>query len=511
MSAQPLSPQPDPTQHPDTSSPPVAAVVVLAAGAGTRMKSRLPKVMHPIAGRPLVWHAIRAAAALGPADLVTVVGHGREVVTEFITRELPDVRLAVQDEQLGTGHAVACGLAGASAPAGIVLVTYGDVPLLTADSLRELAAEHARSANAVTVLTARVSDPTGYGRIVRDGSGALTGIVEHKDATEAQRGIDEINSGVYAFDGTFLTEALPRIKAANAQGEQYLTDLVSFAALDGLSLGTVQATDPVEIEGVNDRVQLAELAAELNRKLVRKAQRSGVTVLDPSTTWIHADVQIGRDTVIAPGTSLEAGTVIGEDCRIGPDTTLSGCTVEDGASVVRSHCFGARIGAGASVGPFTYLRPGAVLLAGAKAGAFVEIKSSTVGEGSKVPHLSYVGDATIGSGVNIGAGTITANYDGVNKFPTVVGDNSFVGTNSTLVAPATIAPGAYVAAGSTITDEVGPGELAVARGRQAALPGWVLRKRAGTKTAVSAAAAGAIDPRASEPDNTPADGKELQA
>ena len=476
----------------------VAAVVVLAAGAGTRMKSAHPKVMHSIAGRPLVWHALRAAAALHPADLVTVIGHGREIVGDYLRRSVPQTRLAVQEEQLGTGHAVACALADAPAPAGIVVVTYGDVPLLSGEMLQELVAGHRAGGNAVTVLTARVGDPRGYGRIVRDDTGSVTGIVEHKDADQAQLAIDEINSGVYAFDGDFLAGALPRIGAANSQGEQYLTDAVGLATADGLRVGTVQATDPVDIEGVNDRVQLAALARVLNDRLVRAAQLCGVTVLDPATTWIHADVRIGRDTVIAPGTSLEAGTIVGEGATIGPDTTLSECTVADGASVIRSHCQGAQIGASATVGPFSFLRPGAVLQAKAKVGAFVEIKGSTVGEGAKVPHLSYVGDATIGAGTNIGAGTITANYDGVHKYPTVVGENCFVGTDSTLVAPVTIADGAYVAAGSTITDDVAPGELGIARGRQSVIAGWVLRRRAGTASAASAEAAGATDPRAAQ-------------
>lgn len=483
---------------PPIAAPRIAAVIVLAAGAGTRMRSSLPKVMHPIAGRPLVWHALRAAAALDPADLVTVIGHGREVVADYLQREVPRTRLAVQEEQLGTAHAVACALQAGPVPDGIVLVTYGDVPLLPAQILRQLVLEHQAGGNIATVLTARVPDPAGYGRIIRDEKGALTGIVEHKDADEAQRAIDEVNSGVYAFDGAFLADALPRIGSANAQGERYLTDAVALATTEGLPVGTVRATDPDDIEGVNDRVQLARLAGVLRDRLVRSAQQSGVTVLDPATTWIHADVTIGQDTVIAPGTSLEAGTRIGQGATIGPDTTLSACTVADGASVVRSHCLGAQIGAHASVGPFSFLRPGAVLAAKSKVGAFVEVKGSTIGEGAKVPHLSYIGDAAIGAGSNIGAGVITANYDGVHKHPTVVGENSFVGTDSTLVAPVTIADGAYVAAGSTVTDDVAAGALAIARGRQAEIPGWVLRKRAGTPSAAAAESAGANDLRAAE-------------
>jgi bifunctional UDP-N-acetylglucosamine pyrophosphorylase/glucosamine-1-phosphate N-acetyltransferase len=295
-----------------------------------------------------------------------------------------------------------------------------------------------------------------------------------------------------------LSSVLPRLGAANAQGERYLTDAVAIARSDGLPVGTVSTPDPVEIEGVNDRVQLAELSRVLRDRLVRKAQLAGVTVMDPATTWIHADVTIGPDTVLYPDTSLEAGTTIGSGCRIGPATTLFACTVDDGATVLRSHCEGAQIGPGAMVGPFTYLRPEARLAERAKAGAFVEVKKSTIGTGAKVPHLSYVGDATIGAGANLGAGTITANYDGVRKSETVIGENVFIGTNSTLVAPVTIAPGAYIAAGSTVTDGVAAGALAVARGRQHNSAGWVLRRRAGTAADAVARAAGATDPSSEE-------------
>jgi len=373
-------------------------------------------------------------------------------------------------------------------------VTYGDVPLLPTSTLSALATEHTTSGNAVTVLTATIPDPTGYGRIIRGSSGELLGIVEQKDADADQRAIREVNSGVYAFDGAVLSDALGRLSDANAAGERYLTDVVGIARSDGRQVGSIESTDAVETEGVNDRVQLAELARVLNARLVRKAQLTGVTVHDPATTWIHADVVIGPDTEILPGTSLQAGTVIGTGCSIGPDTTLIECVVEDDASVIRSHCHGATIGRHASVGPFSYLRPGAVLGERSKAGAFVEIKKSTVGPGSKVPHLSYVGDTTIGAGVNLGAGTITANYDGDHKFPTVIGDHVFVGSDSTLVAPVTLHDGAYVAAGSTITGNLGPGDLGIARGRQHSVDGWVIRKRIGSKSAAAAQAAIAEEP-----------------
>jgi bifunctional UDP-N-acetylglucosamine pyrophosphorylase/glucosamine-1-phosphate N-acetyltransferase len=427
---------------------------------------------------------------------VAVLGHGRDDVGGYLTGadDLPTITTAVQDEQKGTGHACACALEVTGPLSGTVIVTYGDVPLLQTATLQALADTHASSGNAVTVLTATVDNPTGYGRIIRDEGGNLLGIVEQKDADEAQRAIREINSGVYAFDGAVLTDGLSRLSDANAAGERYLTDVVGIAQGDGRRVGSLHAADPVETEGVNDRVQLAEMARVLNARLVRRAQLAGVTIHDPATTWIHADVTIGTDTEILPGTQLRAGTSIGQGCSIGPDTTLTTCTVADGASVVRSHAEQATIGAGASVGPFSYLRPGAVLQERTKAGAFVEIKKSTVGAGSKVPHLSYIGDTTIGAGVNIGAGTITANYDGDHKYPTVIGDQVFVGSDSTLVAPVTLGDGAYVAAGSTITGDLGPGALGVARGRQHVAAGWVLRKRVGTRAAAVAQAALADEP-----------------
>lgn len=488
------------TPPPGAGAPALAAVFVLAAGQGTRMRSALPKVLHPLAGRPLLWHAVRAAAALSPQRVVAVIGHGREEVEKYLrgADDLPEVIRAVQSEQRGTGHAVQCALEATGPLDGTVLVTYGDVPLLRSETLRALTAEHARAGNAVTVLTAVVDDPTGYGRIVRDADGAVTGIVEHADADERVRAVTEINSGVYAFDGAVLARCLDRLTDANAQGERYLTDVLRLAREDGGRVGTVRAADPAETEGVNDRVQLATMARRLNETLVRAAQLSGVTVHDPATTYLHADVTIGTDTEILPGTHLQAGTAIGSGCRIGPDTTLIGCTVGDGAEVVRSHCHGADIGAGATVGPFTHLRPGSRIGDGAQVGAFVEVKKAEIGAGAKAHHLAYLGDATVGAGANIGAGVITANYDGMHKSVTAIGAQSFVGSNATLVAPVTVADGAYVAAGSTVTDEVPAGGLAVARGHQHNSAGWVLRRRPGSRSEAAARAAGATDAAAPE-------------
>ncbi|MDQ2845104.1 MAG: bifunctional UDP-N-acetylglucosamine diphosphorylase/glucosamine-1-phosphate N-acetyltransferase GlmU, partial [Actinomycetota bacterium] len=404
------------------------------------------------------------------------------------------------------GHAAACGLAALTGPiSGTVIVTNGDVPLLRRETLAALAAGHQAAGNAVTVLTASVADPTGYGRIVHASDGTVSGIVEHKDADAGQRAITEINSGVFAFDGTTLADALPRIGRSNAQGEQYLTDVVALAVADGRRVGTVIADDPMEIEGVNDRVQLAQLARELNNRIVRLHQLAGVTIHDPATSWIHADVTIGEDTEILPGTFLQAGTTIGAGASIGPDTTLSACTVGDGARVQRSQCEGTAIGDRATVGPFAFLRPATELGEAAHVGAHVEIKKSTIGAGAKVPHLSYIGDATIGAGTNIGAGTITANYDGVHKYPTSVGENAFVGTNSTLIAPVTVADGAYIAAGSAVTGDVPAGALGIARSRQYNSDGWVLRSRAGTSSETSARVAGATDRTAAATDDNTED------
>lgn len=478
-------------------APLIAAVIVLAAGAGTRMRSQLPKVLHPIAGRPLLWHALSAAAGLRPQRLVTVLGHGRERVQDFLTSasDLPPITTVTQPEQKGTGHAVACGLAALTAdgasPSGTVIVTYGDVPLLRTSTLLMLAQVHAEQANAVTVLTARVADPSGYGRVVRDGAGVVTGIVEDRDADDEQRAITEINSGVYAFDAGVLAGALPRIGAGNAQGEQYLPDVVGLASNDGARVGTVTTDELEETEGVNDRVQLAQLARVLNDRIVRRHQLAGVTIHDPATTWIHADVVIGQDTEILPGSYLFNGTTIGAGARIGPEVTLSACAVGDGASVVRAHCVDSEIGARATVGPYASLRQQAALADRVKIGTFVEVKKSSIGAGSKVPHLAYLGDATVGARSNIGAGAITANYDGATKSPTIIGEGAFVGTNSTLVAPVTVADGAYVAAGSTVTDRVPPGALGIARSRQYVSEGWVQRRRSkAERPAQGSAAAG---------------------
>lgn len=464
-----------------------AAAVVLAAGEGTRMKSATPKVLHAIGGRSLLGHALAAAAATDPEHLVVVVRHERDAVAAHALEVAPDAVVADQDDVPGTGRAVQCGLDALAGPlTGTVLVTYGDVPLLSGDTLTDLVAAHEVGGHAVTVVTADVADPTGYGRVLRDADGLVAGVVEHKDADDAQRAITEINSGIYAFAADVLVDALGRVGRDNSQGEMYLTDVLALARAAGGVVAAHRVDDVWQTEGVNDRLQLARMGAELNRRVVEGWMREGVTVVDPATTWVDVGVRLGRDVTLLPSTQLHGATSVAADATVGPDTTLRDCEVGPGASVVRTQGEGARIGAGATVGPFSFLRPGTDLGAKGKIGGFVETKNARIGDGAKVPHLTYAGDAEIGEGANIGAGTIFANYDGVAKHRTVVGRHSFVGSDSVLVAPVTVADGAYVAAGSTVTDDVPAGAIGVGRGRQRNVGGWVERRRAGTPTAEAA-------------------------
>ncbi len=468
------------------------AVIVLAAGEGTRMKSTTPKVLHTIGGRSLVSHAMRAGRGAGPTHLAVVVRHERDRVAEHVTALDPDVVLADQDEVKGTGRAVECALDALPADlSGTVVVTYGDVPLLTAETITDLVDQHVAAQGAITIVVATLTDPTGYGRIVRGTDGGVEKVVEQKDATPEQRALTEVNSGIYAFDAALLREALAEVGTDNAQGEKYLTDVVAVARSKGHRVRAHVVADLWQTEGVNDKVQLSRLGVELNRRTVEQVMRDGAIVIDPATTWIDSDVTIGPDTVVHPGTQLHGATTVGRECTIGPDTTLVDTEVGDGASVVRTQALLATIGAGAEVGPFSYLRPGTVLGDEGKIGGFVETKNAQIGRGAKLPHLSYCGDATIGEGANIGAGTIFANYDGITKSRTTVGAQSFVGSNSVIVAPVTIGDGVYVAAGSAITKDVAPGELAVTRATQRNVDGWVARRRAGTRT--DAAAREALD------------------
>jgi bifunctional UDP-N-acetylglucosamine pyrophosphorylase / glucosamine-1-phosphate N-acetyltransferase len=471
-----------------------SAVLVLAAGAGTRMRSDTPKVLHAIAGRSMLAHSLHAIAKVAPQHLVVVLGENRERI-EPVVREMAgtlgrSIDVAMQDQQLGTGHAVLCGLSALPDDfGGVVVVTNSDIPLLDADTLADLIAVHSSQPAAVTVLTTTLSDPTGYGRVLRTQDNEVIAIVEQADATPSQREICEVNAGVYAFDIAALRSALSQLSADNAQHELYLTDVVSIVRQDGQVVHARHVADSALVAGVNNRVQLAELGAELNRRIVAAHQLAGITVVDPATTWIDVDVSIGRDTVIQPGTQLLGDTRIGGRCTVGPDTTLTDVTVGDGASVVRTHGTSASIGDGAVVGPFTYLRPGTVLGADGKLGAFVEAKNSTIGTGTKVPHLTYVGDADIGEHSNIGASSVFVNYDGTSKQRTTVGSHVRTGSDTMFVAPVTIGDGAYTGAGTVVRNDVPPGALAVSGGQQRNIEDWVQRKRPGSAAAQAAAQA----------------------
>jgi bifunctional UDP-N-acetylglucosamine pyrophosphorylase / glucosamine-1-phosphate N-acetyltransferase len=475
--------------HSDQAPSPVAAVVILAAGEGTRMKSSRSKLLHEIAGHSMLSYAVTAATTVQPEHIVVVVGHLRDQVEAHLAEIAPHVLTAVQEEQLGTGHAVQVALGQLAELTGDVIVTMGDVPMLTGETLAALLLEHREHNAAATVLTAEVPDPTGYGRIVRDTEGMIIGIVEHRDADDTELEITEINSGIYVFDAATLRSALTELAPSNDQGELYLTDVLTVLREAGNQVGAYFTDDMWQTEGINDRIQLSRMNAELNRRILERWMREGVTVVDPTSTWIHASVDLAPDVILLPGTSLEGATSVAAGARIGPDTTLIDVEVGENAVVTRTQATLSVIGPGANVGPFAHLRPGTTLGAAGKIGTFVETKNARMGAGAKAPHLSYLGDAVIGEGANIGAGVIFANYDGLTKSTTTVGAHSFVGSNSVLAAPVEVADGTYIAAGSTITGDVGPGDLAVARSRQRNVPGWVARKRPGTKTARAAEAA----------------------
>ncbi len=469
-----------------------AAVIVLAAGEGTRMKSATPKVLHTIGGRSLLHHAIAAARGLDPVHLEVVVRHERDRVAAHIASCDPDCLIADQDEIKGTGRAVECGLAALpDGLTGTVVVTYGDVPLLTTATLRDLLAVHEAQAGAVTVVTSHLADPFGYGRIVRDADGSVLRIIEQKDASADERLITEVNSGIYAFDAVVLREALAGLGTDNVQGEKYLTDVVGVARARGRTVAAYVLADVVQAEGVNDKIQLAKLGAELNRRTVEAAMREGAIIRDPATTWIDTTVSIGRDTVVYPNTQLLGATSVGADCEIGPDTTLTDMEVGDGATVCRTQASLSVIGPGATVGPWAYLRPGTELGADGKIGTFVETKNAHIGAGSRIPHLSYVGDATIGTGTNIGAASVFVNYDGVAKHRTVIGDQCRMGSDTMYVAPVTVGNGAYSGAGTVIRHDVPAGALVISDAPQRIVEGWVQEHRPGSESARAAAAAAA--------------------
>ncbi|MET7468449.1 bifunctional UDP-N-acetylglucosamine diphosphorylase/glucosamine-1-phosphate N-acetyltransferase GlmU [Micromonospora sp. NPDC005222] len=485
------------------SQPHLRTVVVLAAGEGKRMKSSLPKVLHPLLGRTLLGHVLAAAGPLGADRTVVVVGHGADRVREHLTEVAPDATPVLQERQLGTGHAVRIALDAVPDATGTVVVINGDVPLLRPETVQALVEAHEEAAAAATVLAAEVPDPTGLGRIVRDVQGRLEQIVEERDATPQQRALREINAGIYAFDAARLREALGKLSTDNDQGEEYLTDVFALLRDAGEPVAVHCAADHVETLGCNDRVELAALRRLLRDRINEGWMRTGVSILDPHTTWIDVTVTVERDAVIDQNTQLQGATVVGEGALVGPDTTLVDTVVGAGASIVRSHAHGAEVGPQASVGPYAYLRPESRLGRKAKVGTFVETKKATIGDGSKVPHLSYVGDATIGDHSNIGAATVFVNYDGVRKHHTTIGSHARTGADNMFVAPVRVGDGAYTAAGSVITGDVPPGAMAVARGQQHNVEGWVLRKRAGTEAAEAARRAGED---ASEPGGVASEG-----
>ena len=449
--------------------------LILAAGEGTRMKSDVPKVAHKILGLSMGGWVVRAAQDAGCERIIAVTGHGADAVEAI----LGDVESVRQERQLGTGHAIMCAREALCGFDGSLVVLSGDTPLLQAETISGLVAMRESSGSALTLLTAVVVDPTGYGRIVRDArDGSVARIVEEKDCSADERRISEINTGTYCFDAAVLFAHLDRLTTDNAQGEYYLTDMVAVFNNEGLTVSATATDEPLETLGVNSRVQLAEASKIMQRRINRRHLLGGVTMTDPDLVWIGPDVGIGRDVEILPMSFLMGATTVGDRAIVGPGTRLTDTTVAEDAVVDASVLVGALVGSGASVGPVSYLRKGAVLGSGAKAGACVEIKNSTIGEGSKVPHLSYIGDAVIGSGVNVGAGSITCNYDGDRKQTTIIGDGAFVGSDTMLVAPVTIGAGAMTAAGSAIARDVPPGALALERSEQVTIEGWADRRRA---------------------------------
>ena len=468
----------------------IQSAILLAAGEGTRMKSNKPKVLHSLAGRTLIGHVLNSISNLNPEEVLVVVGHGRELVEAELHKIAPDAKTVFQSERNGTGHAVQIALEKVSKN-GVALIIAGDVPLISATTLKDFLAAHNAGKFAASVLTAELMDPTGYGRVIRGNDDLLLRIVEEKDATDDERAIFEVNSGIYLFDLEALNMAISKLTKNNAQNELYLTDVIEIIRTNGGNVAPIIVEDFYETLGVNDRIQLAEAAAIFRDLINERHMKNGVSILDPSTTWIDETVMIASDVTILPGSSITGETAIAKDAVIGPRTTLHDCAVNAGAKIIESNCTGSEIGENANVGPFAYLRNGTILGKETKAGAFVEIKNSQVGTGSKIPHLSYVGDATIGEETNIGAATIFVNYDGENKHRTEVGNHVKIGSDTMLVAPVEIGDGAYTAAGSVITENVPAGAMGVGRAKQRNVLGWVLRKRPNSKSAEAAKKKGA--------------------
>ncbi|MBT2735292.1 bifunctional UDP-N-acetylglucosamine diphosphorylase/glucosamine-1-phosphate N-acetyltransferase GlmU [Bacillus sp. ISL-7] len=437
--------------------------VILAAGQGTRMKSKLYKVLHPVCGKPMVQHVVDQVMKLNIQEVVTIIGHGAEMVQA----QLGDSsRYALQDQQLGTAHAVSQAQSLLEGKAGVTIVVCGDTPLIKAETMESLFKHHEELAAKATILTARIEDPTGYGRIIRNKKGLVEKIVEHKDASEEERKINEINTGTYCFDNLALFEALKNVSNENVQGEYYLPDVIEILKNQGEVVTAFQTDEFEETLGVNDRVALAEAERIMRGRTNAAHMRNGVTIIDPANTYIETEVEIGQDTVIYPGTMIKGKTVIGAECQIGPNSEIVSCEIGAETVIRQSVAHNSSIGAQVNIGPFAHIRPESAIQDEVKIGNFVEIKKAVFGKGSKASHLSYIGDAEVGSNVNIGCGSITVNYDGKNKFLTKIEDGVFIGCNSNLVAPVTIKKGAYVAAGSTITKDVPSEALSIARAKQ---------------------------------------------
>ena len=442
--------------------------LILAAGKGTRMKSKLPKVLHKVGGKPMLKHVIDAAKKAGSSREVVVIGAGAQLVTQ----EISGVEFVMQEQQLGTGHAVLSAKENFAQSTGTILILCGDTPLLTASTLKNFIAAHENSNCAATVLTADMPEPKGYGRVVREDDGSFKKIIEEKDADAEVKGIHEVNGGCYCFDAQKLFDALAKVTNDNAQSEYYLPDVLPILKDAGEKICVCKAEYCAEILGINTRQQLAAADKALRMRKDRELMESGVTIIDPNTTFIDADVQIGQDTIIHPNTYIEGKTVIGEDCEIGPNVRFVNMKVGNNVKVHFSYCHDAEISNDVTLGPYVHVRPGTKLSERVKVGNFVEIKNSVIGKGTKLPHLQYIGDSDVGAGVNVGCGTVTCNYDGKNKFRTKIEDNAFIGCNTSLVAPVTVGKGSYIAAGSAITKDVPPNTLAVGRSRQTNITGW---------------------------------------
>ncbi len=453
--------------------------VILAAGEGTRMKSSTPKVLHTLGGKAMLAHVLDTVLGLKLDKNALVLGHGSDIIKDYLGTRAAyrDFKLVLQPQRLGSGHAVKQAAKVFSSYRGNVLVLCADVPLIKSATLKELMDIHKKQRNAVTVLTTIVPDPTGYGRIIRNGNGEMTKIVEEKDALAWERRIREINSGIYCFNAQKLFRILQRLKPNNQKKEYYLTDAVELFGRQKARIGTMLCGDYREVSGINNRRQLAEANCQLNQEILTALMMSGVTILDPATVWIEPTVTIGRDTTIYPGTMIQGQTRIGEGCQIGPNTLIKEAIIANGVEIRASFIYEAEIGARAKIGPFAHVRPKTLIGEEARIGNFVEVKKSRIGRGSKVSHLTYIGDTTMGAGINIGAGVITCNYDGANKFETLIEDNVFVGSNVNLVAPLKIGTGAIIGAGSTITEDVPPNSLALARARQVNKENWALQKK----------------------------------